>query len=211
VSGALYTHTLLLLFVAGHECKFAAPFKNGVVQYIATKGNTEDFENPHIKGKVVAAMSSMWGDGNLSHGTKIGGPSHLVEHPHDGSTRNFTKNEANSSVFIDLGKGRSLVACGYCLRHGRDSGDYRLQSWDFEGSNDGSSYTVLRAHRNDNSLPEQAFSVASWKVEGVKQAYRYFRIRMTGQNSGYGNGRFCNDTHCLMCAGIELYGMLLSR
>jgi hypothetical protein len=88
------------------------------------------------------------------------------------------------------------------------NGNFRLKSWNFEGSNDGSSYTVLRAHRNDNSLPDGRFNVAAWKVEGVKQAYRYFRIRMTGKNSCSGQ-EVCD--HRLMCAGIALYGMLLSR
>jgi hypothetical protein len=112
-------------------------------------------------------------------------------------------------VSVDLGKGRSLVPNYYCLRHGDSDGDYRLKSWDFEGSNDGNSYTVLRAHRNDNSLADRGFSVAAWKVEGVKQAYRYFRIRMTGKNSGWSEGDYAN--HYLRCAGIELYGMLLNR
>jgi hypothetical protein len=154
-----------------HECKFSAPFdKNG------------------IKGKVVTAMSSMWDDGC--------DPSHLVEHPHDGCTVNLTQNEANSWVSLDLGKGRSLVPNYYCARHGRDSGYFRLRSWNFEGSNDGSNYTVLRAHRNDNSLPDQAFSVAAWEVEGVNQAYRYFRIRMTGPNSNPHNNYPHSCTAC---------------
>ena len=135
-------------------------------------------------------------------------PSRLVEHPHDGRTVNFTKDEANSSVSLDLGKGRSLVPNYYCARHGRPDGGWRLRSWDFEGSNDGSNYTVLRSHRNDNSLPDQAFSVAAWKVEGANQAYRYFRIRQTGENS---NPDSNYHRHFLCCAGIELYGMLLSR
>jgi hypothetical protein len=50
--------------------------------------------------------------------------------------------------------------------------------------------------------------VAAWKVEGGKQAYRYFRIRMTGKNSGW-NGKHC--THQMFCVGIELYGLLLCR
>jgi len=128
--------TLLLVLFPGHECKFSAPFdKNGAGYYIGTNGNTEDFENPHTTGKVLAAMSSI-----LS-----GGPSCLVEHPHDGSTRNLTKDVANSSVSLDLGKGRALVPNYYCARHGMSSGYGRLRSWDFEGSNDGSNYTVLRS------------------------------------------------------------------
>jgi hypothetical protein len=170
-------------------------FEGGVIQYLATNGNTEPAKNPHTSGEVVASMSSIAGSSN---------PSHLVMQPHDGSTMNFTKNEPNQWVAVDLGKGRSLVPSDYCARHGNSNGGYgRLQSWDFEGSNDGSNYTVLRAHKNDNSLPNKAFSVAAWKVEGANQAYRYFRIRQTGENS--------NCIHHLCCAGIELYGMLQSR
>jgi hypothetical protein len=89
----------------------SAPFdKNGACYYIGTNGNTEDFENPHISGKVAAAMSSKGGDGS--------NPSRLVEHPHDGRTWNYTRNVANSSVSVDLGNGRSLVPNYYCLRHG---------------------------------------------------------------------------------------------
>jgi hypothetical protein len=138
-------------------------------------------------------------------------PSRLVEQSDDGRTENNTEVLPDSWVSVDLGKDRSLVPNYYCARHGYDSsGAFRLQSWDFEGSNDGSNYTALRAHRNDNSLPDQAFSVAAWKVEGVKQAYRYFRIRQTAKNSGNGYSRRSAD-RCLCCAGIELYGMLRSR
>jgi hypothetical protein len=55
---------------------------------------------------------------------------------------------------------------------------------------------------------EKGFSVAAWKVEGATQAYRYFRIRQTGKNSG---GLGSGLDHVLFCAGIELYGMLLIR
>jgi hypothetical protein len=130
-------------------------------------------------------------------------PAHLLFHKHDGSTRNITKNEENSWVSIDLGEGRSLIVNYYCLRHGGKKGYSRLQSWDFEGSNDGSEWTVLRVHKDDNSLPDQAFSVAAWKVEGVNKAYRHFRIRMTGEHP--------NGNHSLYCAGIELWGQLLSK
>ena len=54
---------------------------------------------------------------------------------------------------------------------------------------------------------EKGFSVAAWEVEGANQAYRYFRIRQTGKNSS----QYSNYYHILHCAGIELYGMLLSR
>jgi hypothetical protein len=206
-------------FFAGHECKFEfAADNNGVVRYLATNGNTElplpgqAVENPHINGRVISAMSSIY---EYDDGRKGGDPSHLVQL--DGNTENSTKNEAHSWVSVDLGEGCSLVLSDYCFHHGGKRGSgYRLQSWDFEGSNDDSSYTVLKAHNNDNSLHDNGGLEArhagtahspetyrGWKVEGVKQAYRYFRIRQTGENS-FGNHRLC-------CAGIELYGMLQSR
>jgi hypothetical protein len=108
--------------------------------------------------------------------------------------------QEGSWASIDLGEARSLIPNYYCIRHGNDSGRSRLQSWNFEGSNDGSSSWAVKAHKNDNSLPNQGFSVAAWEVKGVNQAYRHFRIRMTGKDAyGY---------HYLYCAGIELYGVL---
>jgi hypothetical protein len=48
---------------------------------------------------------------------------------------------------------------------------------------------------------DDAFSVAHWPVPDVATAYRHFRIYQTGKNS--------SGHHFLMCAGIELYGVLL--
>jgi hypothetical protein len=101
------------------------------------------------------------------------------------------------------------------------AGSVSIQSWDFEGSNDGSEWTVLRVHKDDFSLRNEGFGVAAWEVEGFNQAHRHFRIRMTGKCS-YGNypddslnhelweSEYYGD-HCLCCAGIELWGRLLSK
>ena len=165
-----------------------------MIYYIVTVGKTRPYKISSSSG-VTPKMSSIgWGD-----------PAHLLFHKHDGSTNNFTNGEENSWVSIDLGEGRSLIVNYYCLRHGNGDGDCRLLSWDFEGSNDGSEWTVLRVHKDDNSLPDEGFSVAAWEVEGVNQAYRHFRIRQTGYNSsGYGYNN-------LGCAGIELWGRLQSK
>jgi hypothetical protein len=134
---------------------------------------------------------------------------------------------------VDLGEGWLLLPSDYCLRHGHNTSDCRLRSWNFEGSIDGSSYTVLKTHRNDNSLAKQGFSVAAWKLpagelpeikglgwvdvdEGerrikIKQAYRHFRIRLAGEQPQITvNGEF-QTQNSLHCAGIELYGILLRK
>jgi hypothetical protein len=42
------------------------------------------------------------------------------------------------------------------------------------------------------------FGVADWPIEGVAEAFRHFRVLVTGPNS--------DGTLSLACAGIELYG-----
>jgi hypothetical protein len=175
-----------------------------VLYYIGTVGKTEAYTIPSSFG-VTPKMSSILEMSSIL----FGNPARLLLHKHEEYNHyntedvNATKEEENSWVSIDLGEGRSLMVNYYCLRHGYSNHYYRLQSWDFEGSNDGSEWTVLRVHKDDNSLPHEGFSVAAWEVEGVSQAYRHFRIRMTGKASG--------DHHALSCAGIELWGRLLSR
>jgi hypothetical protein len=176
-----------------------------VIYYILTVGKTKPYKISSSSG-VTPKMSSI--------ATNLSDPAHLLLHKHDGSTMSFTKDEENSWVSIDLGEGRSLIVNYYCLRHGNNTGRYRLLSWDFEGSNDGSEWTVLMVHKDDNSLPDstgvdaartggEGFIVAAWEVEGVNQAYRHFRIRITGKSS--------SGTHHMCCAGIELWGRLLSK
>lgn len=192
----------------GHECVFRRAFdENGVLYYIATCGNTKAYACPSASGLVVPRMSSIYSDD-----ASYGAPARFLLHKHDGATSNYTKNKPNSWMSVDLGEGRSLVVNYYSLRHGRSNGYNLLRHWVLEGSNDGSNWIVLRAHTNDDSLPAQGFSVAAWKVEGAAQACRHFRIRQTGKNShnksNSHNKRVCHD---LCCAGIELWGRLLSR
>lgn len=59
--------------------------------------------------------------------------------------------------------------------------------------------TIYRRHTNDNSL-NGAFSVQSWKLENVKESYRYFRILQTGHNS--------SNHNYLVASGFEIYGTL---
>lgn len=105
---------------------------------------------------------------------------------------------------VDLGEGRQLAPDYYCLRHGDDIGEHVLRTWRLEGSNDGTTWTILKTHANDAALAEQAHSTASWPIQAPAAAagtpHRHFRIFNYGKDSsGYDH---------LMCAGIELYGLL---
>jgi hypothetical protein len=204
---------------------------NGLLHYIGTGGNQYDFVNPHETGEVVAKMSSIMADSELDPGSKFRGiplsrdPAILVQHPNDGRTMNWTDNEKSSWawVSVDLGEGRSLVPNYYRLNAGADCHFFCPTSWNLEGSNDDINWTVLRAHKNDQSLSDVAklaevaigsymrssgsdwrgsMQMASWEVEGANQAYRHFRIRLTKEVS--------SGARVLCIAGIELWGQFLN-
>ena len=80
----------------GLRLRFSSAFDtNGVLHYIGTKGGTEPYRNPHEAGRVVARMSSV----------ANGDPGKFVQHTHGGPVHNFTNNEANSWMSVDLGNG----------------------------------------------------------------------------------------------------------
>eukprot|EP00729_Bicosta_minor_P002582 gene2582-biopygen6057 len=168
---------------------------NGVLHWIGSGCGTKEYTNPHGKpGGVVAKMSSVYNNYGCT-------PSRFVEHA-PLNQDNYTEDTANSWMSVDLGEGRHLAPDYYCLRHGCSGGNDRLRHWRLEGSNDDSTWTLLKTHANDQALPEQKYSTASWPIEAAADgaSYRYFRIFQTGKDSSGDN--------YLICAGIELYGFL---
>eukprot|EP00729_Bicosta_minor_P032630 gene32630-biopygen2706 len=181
---------------AGKRFAHTAAFDcNGVLHWIGAGCGTTEYANPHEKpGGVVAKMSTVYDDNGST-------PSRFVEHA-PLNQYNYTEYTANSWMSVDLGEGRHLAPDYYCLRHGTSTGFYRLLHWRLEGSNDDSTWTLIKTHANDQALPDQGWSTASWPIEATADgaSYRYFRIFQTGKDSsGY---------DLLACAGIELYGLL---
>jgi len=128
--------------------------KKGVVYHLATHGGTSAYSNPRSSNRVVASLSSVFVVGD----TEYGCPSRFVQGPsHDGQN-NYTNNEANAWMAVDLK--RHLAPSHYCLRSDSNSGIYKLRNWRVEGSKDGASWTCLREHVNDSSLATTPFSVA---------------------------------------------------
>ena len=126
----------------------------------------------------------------------------FVHHKHEHPVHSYTTNAANSWMAVDLGVGRRLAVSHYTLRSDACSGDHKLRHWRLEGSADGEVWTALRTHTKDTKLSDAAMSTASWPVErdGDPTYYRWFRIIQTDLNS--------SNVNRLMCAGIELYGIL---
>ena len=167
-----------------------------MLHFIATDGGTCAYSNPHDSGRVVASMSSI-----SNNNPRYGDPRRFVQGASHDAQHNFTANQGGSWMAVDLK--RQLIPSHYCLRSGLCSGgSHKLRHWRLEGSNDGSSWTTLREHSNDTALAGDAFPAAHWPLPDVATAYRHFRIYQTGANS--------SSSHYLMCAGIEVYGVLLS-
>ena len=171
---------------------FQAPFDtHGVLHHIGTAGGTQPYGNPHTAGTVVASVSS-----NAD-------PTKFVQHTHAEPVYNNTSGTANSWMAVDLKTSR-LVPDHYALRHGYGtSGSNVLRNWELQASNDNQTWTTLRRHTNDTSLATQSMSVAAWPLDAGTvdgRSFRHFRILQTGKDS--------NGHDFLMCAGIELYGLL---
>ena len=160
---------------------------NGVLFLLGTNGRTTAYVNPHTTGKVVVTSSSI-GEGTLEGFIGHGRP------PDDGY--NYTNNVAGSFVALQLPL--PLAVTRYTFRSDRSGASYALRDWNFEGSNDGVEWVVLRQHVNDTSLPAHQFATASWDVNPDGLAFSHFRVHQTGVNSG--------GHHFLMMAGLELYG-----
>ena len=162
----------------------------GVLNHIGTAGGTREWANPCASGDVAVAWSSKAG------GTE---EENFVSKWDWKAELSYTEDQPNSWMRVDLGATRSLAVSHYALRH-RGLGGYGLRSWELQGAiaPDGP-WTTLRRHDNDASIEAQAGFVAAWAVEGAAP-FRFFRIHQHGPNS--------SGHQYLMCAGIELYGLL---
>jgi ankyrin repeat protein len=169
------------------ERQHVGPRSYGILAWIATKGHTMAWRNPHESGRVRVTVSSI----------EKGAPHELVGAT---PTELWTKDVPASWFCVDVGSQRRVGPTFYSVRHG---GNYRadsLRTWDFQGSTDGAHWMLLRRHSNDESL-NAAFGIHSWRVVNSSSGpFRYFRILQTGHNS--------SNHNFLVLSGFELYGEL---
>jgi hypothetical protein len=163
--------------------------ENGILNFLATSGGTTAYVNPHTSGRVIVTASSIY-----AGGTAEGFIGRLP--PTTNSGYNVTNNAAGSWVAIQLPL--PVILTMYTLRHGSPQPGCELRNWNFEGSNDGVAWVVLRMHANDASLAERAHSTASWDVDSGGRAFSRYRIHSTGTDS--------SRHHFLAMGGLELYG-----
>ena len=160
----------------------------GIIYHLATAGGTRPWTNPHDAGVVVVtAQGSVTGN--------------LRDFVNNAVGRLYVGGTPNVWLAVDL-NGRKVVPSGYMLstRHGFHTNLPR--SWNFEGSNDGLTWTLLKAHANNQTFNAKTWT-AYWPVPATSdnKEFSHFRVVLTGKDSA--------DSDYLAASCIELYGELL--
>jgi len=161
--------------------------ENGALYWLGTRGGTEPWRNPSDRGLVQVSMSSV-------NATSLP-PSAIVGRE---SARCVTQDNENSWFIVDL-KGRRIQPTAYTLRHYSSYDVEALRNWRFEGSEDGTTWHVIRVHDNDAAL-NKAGQSNTWTLT-CSEEYSLFRVFMFGKNS--------NSNWYLACCGFELYGHMI--
>ena len=127
---------------------------NGLVYFLATKCNTQQWENPVQLGFISVRTSGLMHD---SH------PAHCVVGRK--SVRCVTKSLKHAWIVIDF-HDYAIKPSGYTLRHYASWDTEALRNWKLEGSLDGETWTVIRKHNNDESLRFKGQSY-TWSLRNI--------------------------------------------
>jgi hypothetical protein len=165
------------ILISHYQIRFThtKPFdRNGYLYYIATRGKTREWINPHNAGFIKVSA-------NPQHATNgYNDEADIVSHDQPGKWGSESA-IVNTYASIDLLDNPPLCPNYYALSHTSKGWTGKIKNWDLKASNDGVNWNVLRSHRKDESVT--VFSKASWPIKNVNNFYRYFRIVQTGPNS----------------------------
>eukprot|EP00127_Corallochytrium_limacisporum_P002485 Clim_evm42s128 gene=Clim_evmTU42s128 len=186
---------------------------NGIVYALATNLNTSDWIDPHNHGRVTVKLTAP--EGPFVKAANFVSKNARVRNALPGRT---------AAVTLDLGPKCSANVTHYALRHDSENAGF-LRHWCFEASNDGQEWTLMREHRDDESVnyagqtvvfrthatlamkaPSSGGSPGSPLSLGATQPaayFRMFRVRLLGPNN---DGSFA-----IHCSTIELFGTYRSE
>jgi len=165
--------------------------ENGICYFLATHGGNVPWSNPCSQGLVNVTASSVMTD-SVPMDAVVG----------LSTVRCVTRAFPNSWVCIDF-IGRRIAPSHYTIRHYSSWDTEALRCWQLQGSVDGSTWTVLVNHVNDESLQVRGGS-HTWEVpQNEPTFFSMFRILQTSENS--------NKHHFLAISGFEIYGTLLTN
>lgn len=160
-------------------------FPKGIIYWLATNGYQRPWQNPCELGIIRVYASSV----------ERGEPHYLVNQD---PQELWTCDVPASWLSIDL-KTYKVLPHAYILRHGGNYKADSLRNWDFQGSNDGVNWTMIKRYSEDESL-NGPFAVKTFIIEDVLIPYRWFRIIQTGHNS--------SSRNFLVLSGFEILGEL---
>jgi len=163
---------------------------NGLVHFLGTKCNTQQWMNPAQLGFISIRTSGLMHDSTPAHcvvGNQV--------------VRCVTKPLKHAWVVIDF-HDYAIKPTRYTLRHYSSWDTEALRNWRIEGSLDGESWTVLREHHNDESLRFKGQSY-TWQLRNIDGYYSMFRLFQFDKNS--------NNHYYLACSGFELYGEVIRQ
>ena len=166
----------------------------GLLYFLGTNGGASAWQNPAKAGlvKVTSAAGSAIGNIKLD-----------VTDRHNKDCATGTKKK-DTELTIELPERFELSH--YSIKHGyssaNPSGTGSLRNWELQGSNDGKAFTTIMAHVDDTSL-NTGYATHTWEVDTKGERFKFFRIQMTGPNSGSDG-----DYYITVC-GLELYGNAL--
>lgn len=179
--------------IGGVNCKYQSDFdENGIFYYIATRGKKKPWSNPMEAGllKVEGWQNDSIGTGQLH--TFFGRDNADL----------WLSCSKSAAYVIDLGEQRKAKVNYYTYKHFAQSCCYpRL--WNFEGSNDKTTWDVLTKHDEPNNESFQnSNDTKSFPVPKCSKFYRYFRVLNVGQNS---------SNHNFGIGAFEIYGKLKGK
>ena len=114
-----------------------------------------------------------------------------------------SRSEENSWICYEF-KDCGVIPTSYTVRSYDEEGEmYHLASWVIEVSNDGAVWTEIDRRTDDDSLND-AHAIANFTIARVpSKSYRFFRLRVTGQNHYY----YWPDYAIWICA-LEIFGTM---
>jgi HECT-domain (ubiquitin-transferase)/Regulator of chromosome condensation (RCC1) repeat/SPRY domain/Kelch motif len=174
------------------EFTYSSDFdENGILYWLGTsRGTKSEWQNPGELGLVTvtsAMLESTSEDANSAVGRT--------------SVRCVCKPGMSNYFMFDF-HGMQIRPTHYTLRHYSSWDVEALRNWEFQGSNDGETWTTLMEHNQDAALNGRGSS-HTWALTKITSAYSVYRINMTGANS--------NSNWYLACSGFELYGTVLGE
>ena len=162
---------------------------NGIIYALGSNFGKSDWLNP-VEMKVVDVTASTIKSDTAGKHSFIGRVA---------GVRCATENKKNSWFCVDF-KMFKVRPTRYTLRHYTSHDNYALRKWRLEGSKDKVEWICIKEHVDDDSLNEKD-KTQTWDIPDCNEYFKYFRVYMTGKNSG--------NTWSLNCSGFEIFGRLV--